>query len=209
MPKQMFFNIKEDKRKRFLDAAMSEFTSKSFEQVSVNTIIKKAGISRGSFYTYFEDLESLFNYLFISVKEERFKYAKTIFVESNGDYFEFVRKLFIHDFDAFNSEHKYSLFRNYIHYIQTVKKGSIKDYIIMEVFKELEKNNVPIDVYLSQNKYGLNKLEMIDLFEMIVLIMINTLIKAENDEMSKEDVFALFFRRLDYIENGVRKVDSL
>ena len=77
MPKQMFLNIKEDKRQRFLDAAMSEFTSKSFEQVSVNSIIKKVGISRGSFYTYFDDLESLFNYLFQSVKEERFKYAKT------------------------------------------------------------------------------------------------------------------------------------
>jgi AcrR family transcriptional regulator len=42
MPKQMFLNIKEDKRQRFLDAAMSEFTSKSFEQVSVNSIIKKS-----------------------------------------------------------------------------------------------------------------------------------------------------------------------
>lgn len=205
MPKQMFLNIKEDKRQRFLDAAMSEFTSKSFEQVSVNTIIKKAGISRGSFYTYFDDLESLFNYLFQSVKEERFKYAKTLLLEVNGDYFEFVRKLFMHDFDAFNSEHKYSLFRNYIHYIQTVKKGSIKDYIILEVFKELEKNNVPVDEFIYQNKYGLDKQDILDLFEMIVLIMINTLIKAENESMSKEAVFQLFFKRLDYIENGVRK----
>lgn len=205
MPKQMFLNIKEDKRQRFLDAAMSEFTSKSFEQVSVNTIIKKAGITRGSFYTYFDDLESLFNYLFQSVKEERFKYAKTLLLEVNGDYFEFVRKLFMHDFDAFNSEHKYSLFRNYIHYIQTVKKGSIKDYIILEVFKELEKNNVPVDEFIYQNKYGLDKQDILDLFEMIVLIMINTLIKAENESMSKEAVFQLFFKRLDYIENGVRK----
>jgi hypothetical protein len=126
-------------------------------------------------------------------------------LEVNGDYFEFVRKLFMHDFDAFNSEHKYSLFRNYIHYIQTVKKGSIKDYIILEVFKELEKNNVPVDEFIYQNKYGLDKQDILDLFEMIVLIMINTLIKAENENMSKEAVFQLFFKRLDYIENGVRK----
>ncbi len=205
MPKKMFFNISKEKQKKFLDTAMSEFTSKPFEQVSVNKIVKKAGISRGSFYTYFDDLESLFNYLFTTVKAERFKYAKDLMIEAKGDYFEFIRKLFVYDFDKYNDEHKYSLFRNYIHYVQTVKKGSIQDYIIMEVFKELEANNVPLDQYIAQNKYGLNKQEVLDLFEMIVLIMINTLIKAENEEMSKEEVFKLFFRRLDYIENGVRK----
>jgi len=205
MPKELFLKISKEKQEMFLSVAMSEFTSKPFEQVSVNTIVKKAGISRGSFYTYFEDLESLFIYLFSTVKAERFTYAKAFMLEAKGDYFDFIRKLFVYDFDKFNDEHKYSLFRNYIHYVQTVKKGSIQDYIIMEVIKELESNNVSVDQYIAQNKYDLNKQEVLDLFEVIVLIMINTLIKAENEKMMKEEVIKLFFRRLDYIENGVRK----
>lgn len=207
MPKKMFFNINEDKRKMFLNVAMDEFTSKSFEQVSVNTIVKNAGISRGSFYSYFDDLESLFNYIFKTVKEERFKYAKNLLIESDGDYFEFIRNLFIYDFDKYQSEKKYSLFRNYIHYVQTVKKGSIKDYILNEVFKELESQNVNVDYYLVSNSFGLSKEELLDLFEVIVLIMINTLIKAENEDLSKDEVIGLFIKRLSYIENGVKGVN--
>jgi len=205
MPKKMFFNISEEKRQMFLDAAMSEFTSKSFEQVSVNTIIKKAGISRGSFYTYFDDLENLFNYLFKTIKEERFIYGRKVLLEVNGDYFEFMRRLFTYDYDKFQTEKKYSLFRNYIHYVQTVKHGSIKDYILNEVFQELESHNIDVDKYIKLNLYGLSKNELLDVFEIVVMIMINTLIKAENEGLSREEVVSLFHRRLDYIEHGVRK----
>ncbi|MBU1019937.1 MAG: TetR/AcrR family transcriptional regulator, partial [Firmicutes bacterium] len=71
MPKQMFYNIPVEKQQMFIEAAMEEFTTKSFELVSVNSIIKKANISRGSFYTYFTDLDELFNYIFETVKTER------------------------------------------------------------------------------------------------------------------------------------------
>lgn len=205
MPKQMFFNISEEKRNNFLNAATSEFTSKSFEQVSVNTIVKKAGISRGSFYTYFDDLESLFNYIFQTVKEERFRYAKGIFLEANGDYFLFVKKLFLYDYDAFKQDNKYTLFRNYIHYIQTVKRGSIKEYILLEVIKELESKNINVDEFIQNNKYGYTTNEILDLFELIVVIMINTLIKAENESLTKDEVFTIFNKRLDYIQYGVEK----
>lgn len=205
MPKKMFFNISEEKRKMFIESAMSEFTSKSFEQVSVNTIVKKAGISRGSFYTYFDDLESLFNYLFTSIKEERFTYGRKILLEVKGDYFEFVRRLFVYDFDNFQTEKKYSLFRNYIHYVQTIKRGSIKDYILKEVLKELELNDIDVEKHIKSNSYGLSKNELLDVFEIVVLIMINTLIKGENESLSKDEVISLFQRRLDYIEHGVKK----
>ena len=55
MPKDMFNHIPKEKQEMFLNVAIEEFTMKSFEQVSVNSIVKTAGISRGSFYTYFEN----------------------------------------------------------------------------------------------------------------------------------------------------------
>ena len=44
MPTQRFFNLKEEKRKVILDAAVHEFTRVPFSEVSINKIIKEAEI---------------------------------------------------------------------------------------------------------------------------------------------------------------------
>lgn len=203
MPKNMFFNISEEKRKMFLSVATEEFTSKSFEQVSVNSIIKKAKISRGSFYTYFNDLESLFNYLFQSIKEERIEYGKTLIKNTDGNFFTFIKDLFIYDFDAYKSDGKYTLFRNYIHYIQSVKKGSIKELIVMSVFKDISNGN-SLDKIFDLKQYRINPDEFLDVIEIVILIMVNTFFKSENQNMTKEETVALFTQRINYLEKGIK-----
>ena len=55
MPSQTFLNLDSNKQKKLLDAAMNEFSRVSYTDASINQIIQNAGISRGSFYTYFVD----------------------------------------------------------------------------------------------------------------------------------------------------------
>lgn len=61
MSTERFEKLSKDKRQRILDAAREEFSRVSYEEASINQIIKNAGISRGSFYTYFEDKKISFN----------------------------------------------------------------------------------------------------------------------------------------------------
>ena len=204
MPKPLFFHISDEKQNKFLNAAIDEFTSKTFEQVSVNTIIKKAGISRGSFYTYFDNLDELFNYIFQSIREERLAYAKNLAANFNGNFFDFIKLLFIHDFDAFSETGKYSLFKNYIHYIQSSKKLSLKDAFISKSIDTFLKHNV----FNSKNKIdklSLKKEELGDLIEVIFLIMINTFLKSENENLTTEETINLFKQRMDYLQFGVIK----
>ena len=53
MPTQRFFNLKEEKRRAIVRAAVHEFSRVPYSVASINQIIKEADISRGSFYTYF------------------------------------------------------------------------------------------------------------------------------------------------------------
>ena len=55
MPTKRFYRLSEEKQQIIRDSALHEFSRVTFEKVSKNKIIKEAGISRGSFYTYFED----------------------------------------------------------------------------------------------------------------------------------------------------------
>ena len=55
MPSERFFRLPKEKAETIRNAAIQEFKRVSPEEASINKIIQTAEISRGSFYTYFED----------------------------------------------------------------------------------------------------------------------------------------------------------
>lgn len=63
MPSQTFYNLAPAKREALLAAARAEFTRVPFREASINQIVHGAGISRGSFYMYFQGKEELLFYL--------------------------------------------------------------------------------------------------------------------------------------------------
>ncbi len=67
MPKKTFFNLPPDKKQRIIDAAYDIFIEEEYEKVSIRAITKKAGISLGSFYKYFDDKDELYLYLLTSI----------------------------------------------------------------------------------------------------------------------------------------------
>ncbi|BBB49517.1 TetR/AcrR family transcriptional regulator [Pelolinea submarina] len=70
-----------EKKEELIKAALDEFTEKNFSEASLNTIIKKAGISKGSFYYHFENKEDLYLYLL----NHAFN-AKWEFIRARGDH---------------------------------------------------------------------------------------------------------------------------
>ena len=60
MPKEVFFNLSDEKRDNITSILKDEFRSKPFYKVNVKDIVEKAGIARGSFYQYFENLEDAY-----------------------------------------------------------------------------------------------------------------------------------------------------
>lgn len=63
MPRVAFDNLKPKKKKQIFRASKSAFTLNAYEDVSISQIIKDAGISRGSFYLYFENKLDLYLYV--------------------------------------------------------------------------------------------------------------------------------------------------
>jgi len=59
-----FYNLKTDKQKRIINAAIKEFVENGYEKASTNEIIKEAGISKGSLFNYFNSKKELYLFLF-------------------------------------------------------------------------------------------------------------------------------------------------
>ncbi len=96
MPKATFFNLPEDKRALIVRVAMEEFASHPFARVSINRIVKRAGIAKGSFYQYFEDKKDLLLYILQIIGEEKLAYLRPV-LERIGqeDFFTLLRELYI------------------------------------------------------------------------------------------------------------------
>lgn len=58
-----FENLKLEKQKQIIDAALKEFTLNGFENSSTNEIVKNANISKGSLFNYFNSKKDLYVYL--------------------------------------------------------------------------------------------------------------------------------------------------
>ena len=60
MARPRFANLDLDTRYRILETAAVEFAARGYEGVSLNQLIERLGMSKGSFYYYFDDKADLF-----------------------------------------------------------------------------------------------------------------------------------------------------
>ncbi len=71
-----FAGLASDKQNQIIDASIEEFSRRGYADASVNTIVKQAGISKGSLFNYFKSKEGLFGYIY----ELAFNEVKTYLV---------------------------------------------------------------------------------------------------------------------------------
>ena len=96
MPKETFFNLNKEKKKKIIDSSVLEFANNSFDEAKLSSIIKAAGIPRGSFYQYFEDKSDLYKYLFSHITDAKIKYLEDLLVNPEKlSFLDLFRELYI------------------------------------------------------------------------------------------------------------------
>ena len=71
MPKQTFFNLPESKRTRLMGALKEEFAAHPYARASVDRVTGAAGVSKGSFYQYFDDKLDAYTHLVAGLMGKR------------------------------------------------------------------------------------------------------------------------------------------
>jgi AcrR family transcriptional regulator len=96
MPKPTFFNLPPDKRRRFVDAALSEFALRDYRAASVGRIVDAVGIAKGSVYQYFDGKLDLYRYLVDLAAETKLRHIDTRLAGDAPDFFSQVRQATFH-----------------------------------------------------------------------------------------------------------------
>ena len=77
MPKQTFFNLPESKRARLMNALKEEFAAHPYARASVDRVTGPAGVSKGSFYQYFDDKLDAYTHLVAGLMGKRIGLVNT------------------------------------------------------------------------------------------------------------------------------------
>jgi len=95
VPKKTFYNLSPDKQDKIIQAALDEFSKEKIGEASINKIVHQAKISRGSFYTYFQDKYDLVYYLLAMIREIVFNKIEIAYQSSKGAFDQLM--LIVHD----------------------------------------------------------------------------------------------------------------
>lgn len=196
MPKNLFYLISADKRQKLFDAALEEFSSHLPNEASINQIIKKANISRGSFYQYFEDKEDLHFYIISSILSSKSKQFAEEIKPQTTDILSIYRSFFVLNLSLISDEKYQAFFKNLylgmnFNFKQKLKAmiEKIRDDLYNDQFKEL------FQMYKSKEPLLEEFLNMLELISMDL-----RLIKISKN-MPDEQILKLYDTRI-YLLTG-------
>lgn len=94
MIKRTFYNLPAEKREKIIDVTRREFSKGNRKKITINSVIKNAGISRGSFYQYFDDKLDLVELITEDMFSRLTDYIRDELMLNGGDIFEVPLRMF-------------------------------------------------------------------------------------------------------------------
>lgn len=126
----MFIKLNQDKEmaKMYLaEGLISLMSRKNFEDISVTEICKRAGVSRMTYYRYFEDKHSILNYYMMKIIKNYITENKN--AENSVD---------LHDFERIKE--CFVFFRRYSEFVMCLKKANLSSILLDELNKYMKEH---------------------------------------------------------------------
>ena len=204
MPTERFYRLPEEKRLTIRDAAFKEFARVPIDKVSINQIIKEADISRGSFYTYFEDKWDLLSYIFEESKDRIWSHCFGSLENSGGDIWFMLEKLLERILEFCSGEEKFKFIKHVMSHAGSEEfiKGFSRDSSERE--RELEEEKIRW-IYENYDKRLLKPLsfEQFSHFFQLSMLAIGLEVKAFFEGALAEEITREFGFKLDILRFGV------
>ncbi len=200
MIKKTFYNLPEEKRNRIMEAIIQEFSNSSAEKVSINRIVRTAGISRGSFYQYFDDKLDLVEVLIKTIVDFSVKGANEALEKSEGDIFYTYSKLFeiIATFTTDNTQKV--ILKNLVRGIKA-NDNLISEYL----FSRFDGDGIMCGIYLKYNTANLrfkSEEDVKHLSQILTQLLKNAIFNYFVSGESYEKVYSSYIRKIEILKQG-------
>lgn len=201
MPTERFNRLSEDKKKVIRDAAVKEFIRVPFEKASINQIIQNAGISRGSFYTYFEDKRDLLSYLFQYSAVKLRTFCEDSLEQTGGNLWAALEMLLEYCMDEAEKRDMFQLSRNVMMYqdIDQILGGGACSH-------EQAANDLLMSLFEKTDKSGFRN-QTIDQFRQFLELTVSAMLMELNLYYKQpghaESIKKSFGKKLEVMQHGI------
>lgn len=198
MVKQTFLNLTKEKQDRILLSARKEFSRAPLTEASVANIIKEAGIPRGSFYQYFDNLEDIFYYILETYSKDIKQKLTSNLVQYGGDviksFADLYQYILLRISESSNEAYFKNIFLNMDYKLQKMFLPNLVDNL-NEIIQLIDINSLNIN----------SRLQLIYILEIIESVMMHNLIQVFQRNVSKEKNVEIFVKELILIKEGIYK----
>lgn len=202
MPLERFYRLSEEKQRAIRDAAIKELARVPFDKVSINQIIKEADISRGSFYTYFEDKRDILRCIFEDSQKKMKQLCFDSLEKNGGDIWTLFEELMDKALLFCAPEKRFEFVKNIL--IHSSSEDLLSGFASMD-FPEDENDIIVQQIYERTDKSGFKtqeKEEFIRFFKMAMSAMamgVRDFYKGESPEAVKQE----YTKKLELLRYGV------
>lgn len=210
MPTQRFLKLKEEKKQAILKAAVHEFSRVPYSSASINQIIKEADISRGSFYTYFEDKDDLMRYILRGFRDNCQERIFKTLEEEGGNPFAAAMRMLEEVVAEGESGLGYKMYRNMLSDLSVVNQNhlfGIKGFMFQdESYREfIEKLYEGLD----GDQYPIDRETLAYLVDMAMLIVIKAITLYYKNVVDREKLLEVTKREMMILEFGACKASVI
>lgn len=204
MPSNTFEKLAQEKKQRIFNSIHTELQRVPFPEMSINQIIKNAGIPRGSFYQYFKNKDDAFDF-FISESSRKIKECIINRVSSmHGDIFEIAERTFEEMAKTGTEQYNIEFMHHIMPYVDIKKLDPFSNYVAnMDSEKKL----------LLCSSLGIGKLnikseeELTDILGIIEALIQNSIAPILSGAEDAEVIKERFRRRLEIIKRATVRED--
>lgn len=96
MPKETFYNLPDEKKKLIEDIAIDVFAKEGYEKATINEIVRRSKIAKGSFYQYFKGKKDLFVHVMELIKNAKLEYLSPVLMNPHEhNFFVLLKEVYI------------------------------------------------------------------------------------------------------------------
>lgn len=201
MPKQTFFNLKEEKKEKIEKALIKEFSNNTFEKASISNIIAEANIPRGSFYQYFKDKEDAIYYIINKYLEKEKNRIYQYLLKNKGDIFETAINIYEDTAKITEKNENEELFKNIL---QELKKNNIN---VFDEHKKILKSQKTIEKMINKTELNIENEEDLQDFLRILNVIIRAIsMEVVLKKLTVEEGKQRLIREIEILKKGMKKL---
>lgn len=203
MPTERFLRLPKEKIEAIRIAAAKEFMRVPLEEASINRIVHDADISRGSFYTYFEDKQDLLKWLIYAQAEQHFNNYIERLRENGGDLWDMLENMFDRGLDLMERAGLINIFQNLIKSAKFMDIFRGDPEYDPQVCRENQSFMKLLYENIDQDKEPISREALNELIEMHMVVFMMSLKRFFRDGEKKEEASEYYKRHIHMLHYGI------